>query len=227
MPHPLQLAPSLLSADFSCLRDDVARCAEAGADILHIDVMDGHFVPNITIGPLVVKALRPHSDLLFDCHHMISDPDRYVGAFADAGAQWISVHAEACTHLHRTLQDIRARGCNAGVVCNPATPLEFAKAAAEHADFILLMSVNPGFGGQRFIPSFYRRCAELRSWLDAHDCGHVRIEVDGGVTPHNAEDIVRAGADILVSGNGVFSGDLHTNMKALREAADRGRSAVV
>lgn len=227
MTHTLQLAPSLLSADFSNLRHDVQRCADAGADILHIDVMDGHFVPNITIGPLVVKALRPHSNLIFDCHLMISNPDAYIDAFADAGAQWISVHAEACTHLHRTLQHIRSRGCKAGIVCNPATPLEFATAAAEYADFILLMSVNPGFGGQEFIPSFYQRCSTLRSWLDTHDCAHVRIEVDGGVKPENAERIVRAGADILVSGNAVFTGDLHSNMKALRAAAEAGRMNVV
>ncbi|MFM2134079.1 MAG: hypothetical protein RL156_1360 [Bacteroidota bacterium] len=225
MTHPIQLAPSLLSADFSQLRHEVQRCAEAGAEILHIDVMDGHFVPNITIGPLVVKALRPHSQLIFDCHLMISNPDAYIGAFADAGAQWISVHAEACTHLHRTLQNIRSRGCKAGVVCNPATPMEFATAAAEYADFILLMSVNPGFGGQEFIPSFYRRCAELRSWLDTHGCEHVQIEVDGGVKPGNAEQIVRAGANILVSGNALFSGDLEANTKALRAAAEAGRTA--
>ena len=225
MTHPILLAPSLLSADFSRLAEDVRRCADAGAEVLHIDVMDGHFVPNITMGPPVIHALRPHSNLIFDCHLMISNPDAFIGAFADAGAQWISVHTEACTHLHRTLQSIRARGCKAGIVLNPGTPLEYAFAAAEYADFVLLMSVNPGFGGQDFIPSFLHRASRLRSWLDDHDLSHVQIEVDGGVRADNAQEIVRAGANILVSGSGVFRGDLAHNMQALRAAAAMGRTS--
>ncbi len=223
MPHPIQIAPSLLSADFSRLIDDVRRCEEAGAEILHVDVMDGHFVPNITIGPLVVQALRPHTKLILDCHLMVSRPDDYLAAFAEAGADWISVHVEVCHHLHRTLHKIRAMGCRAGIVLNPATPLDYAYSAAEYCDFILLMSVNPGFGGQQFIPSFFERAKALRGWLNTHDCSHVQIEVDGGVRADNAADIVRSGANILVSGSSVFNGNVANNIDAIRSAANSAR----
>jgi ribulose-phosphate 3-epimerase len=216
MPHPLKLAPSLLSADFANLERDVLLCETAGADILHIDVMDGHFVPNITIGPLVVRAIRTKTSLPFDCHLMIENPDNYIPAFAEAGADWISVHVEECRHLHRTLGLIHELGKRAGIVLNPATPLEFAFAAAEHCDFILLMSVNPGFGGQSFIPSFLHRCEKLRRYLDTHGLAHVEIEVDGGVKIDNAAQIYNAGANILVSGSGLFSGDLTENMRKMR-----------
>ncbi len=218
MKHPVLIAPSLLSADFAQLAAEVQRCEQLGADVLHVDVMDGHFVPNITIGPLVVKALRAHTSMPFDCHLMISNPDLYISHFAAAGANWISVHVEACPHLHRTLQLIKDCGCRAGVVLNPATPLEHAYAAAEHCDFILLMSVNPGFGGQQFISSFLHRARSLRNWLDDNGFAHVEIEVDGGVSPTNAAAIVAAGANILVSGNALFSGDMSMNMRALRLA---------
>ncbi|MBS1536820.1 MAG: ribulose-phosphate 3-epimerase [Bacteroidetes bacterium] len=216
MHHPLKLAPSLLSADFANLERDVRLCETAGADILHIDVMDGHFVPNITIGPLIVRAIRSKTSLPFDCHLMIENPDRYIPAFAEAGADWISVHVEECKHLHRTLGLIHELGKKAGIVLNPATPLEFAYSAAEHCDFILLMSVNPGFGGQSFIPSFLHRCNTLRTHLDTHGLAHVEIEVDGGVKIDNSAQIYYAGANILVSGSGLFSGDLKENMRLMR-----------
>ncbi|TAE30546.1 MAG: ribulose-phosphate 3-epimerase [Candidatus Kapaibacterium sp.] len=222
MQHPIQIAPSLLSANFARLGEDATRCKEAGADILHVDVMDGHFVPNITIGPLIVAALRPVTTLPLDCHLMIENPDRYIPAFAEAGADWISVHVETCPHLHRTLSLIREHKKRVGAVLNPITPLRYAFDAAEYCDFILLMSVNPGFGGQKFISSFLRRARELREFLDTHGLEHVEIEVDGGVVAGNAEEIVRAGANILVSGSGVFSGDVHSTIPALRAAAERG-----
>lgn len=222
--HPIQIAPSLLSANFARLEDDVRRCETGGAEILHVDVMDGHFVPNITIGPLVVEALRPVTSLVLDCHLMISHPDRYIGAFASAGADWISVHVEATKHLHRTLSLVREHGKRTGAVLNPVTPLASVFDAAEYCDFILLMSVNPGFGGQKFITSFLRRAAELREFLDTNGLERVEIEVDGGVVADNAEAIVRAGANILVSGSGVFRGNPAETIPALRKAAERGQS---
>ncbi len=216
MLHPLKIAPSLLSADFANLERDVQLCEKAGADILHIDVMDGHFVPNITIGPLIVRAIRSKTTLPFDCHLMIENPDKYIPAFAEAGADWISVHVEECTHLHRTLGLIQELGKKAGIVLNPATPLEFAFAASEYCDFILLMSVNPGFGGQSFIPTFLQRCEQLRTFLDLHGLPHIEIEVDGGVKIDNAAQIYNAGASILVSGSGLFSGDFEENMRLMR-----------
>ena len=223
MTHPIQIAPSLLSADFAYLHDEIRRCEDGGAEILHVDVMDGHFVPNITIGPLIVQAIRPHTKLILDCHLMIENPDAFVPAFAKHGADWISVHVEVCEHLNRTLSLIRDCGCRAGIVLNPATPLEFAYSAAADCDFILLMSVNPGFGGQQFISSFLDRASTLRRWLDTHDLSRVEIEVDGGVRADNAEEIVRAGANILVSGSGVFSGDVATNIRTIRAEAERAR----
>jgi ribulose-phosphate 3-epimerase len=217
--HPVQIAPSLLSANFARLEYDVKRCEAGGADILHVDVMDGHFVPNITIGPLIVAALRPVTTLPLDCHLMIENPDRYIPAFAEAGADWISVHVEACPHLHRTLSLIREHKKRVGAVLNPVTPLQSVFDAAEYCDFILLMSVNPGFGGQKFITSFLRRAAELRDFLDKNSLQHVEIEVDGGVVAGNAGEIVRAGANILVSGSGVFGGEPSATIPALRTAA--------
>lgn len=216
--HPILLAPSLLSADFVNLERDVKHCELAGADILHVDVMDGAFVPNITIGPPVVAALRRVTNLPLDCHLMIQNPDKHIAAFAEAGADWISIHVEACTHLHRTLSFIKELGKKAGIVLNPLTPLEYAYQAAEYCDFILLMSVNPGFGGQQFISSFLRRCSELRTFLDTHGLAHIPIEVDGGVKKENARAIIEAGATILVSGSGVFSGNLAENIYAIKNA---------
>ena len=224
---PIQIAPSLLSANFARLENDVRQCEAGGAEILHVDVMDGHFVPNITIGPLVVAALRPVTRLVLDCHLMIAEPDNYIEAFARAGADWISVHVEATKHLHRTLSLVREHGKRVGAVLNPATPLQSVFDAAEYCDFILLMSVNPGFGGQQFIPSFLRRAAQLRNFLDANGLERVEIEVDGGVTADNAEEIARAGATILVSGSGVFRGNPAETIPALRAAALRSRSVAV
>lgn len=215
---PLQLAPSLLSADFANLERDVRTLEAGGADVLHVDVMDGHFVPNITIGPPVVAALRAITALPLDCHLMIEQPDKYIPAFATAGADWISVHVEASPHLHRSLAFIKSFGKKAGVVLNPATPVEHCYDAAEFADFILLMSVNPGFGGQQFIPSFYRRAAKLRTFLDSNGLAHVEIEVDGGVTAANIAGVAQAGANIIVSGSGVFAGNPVDNMQAMRQA---------
>lgn len=222
MPHPIHIAPSLLSANFARLEDDVRICQQAGAEILHVDVMDGHFVPNITIGPLVVEALRPITTMTLDCHLMIENPDAYIPAFAKAGADWISVHVEASRHLHRSLALIREHGCRPGIVLNPSTPLEYAFAAAEssnNCEYILLMSVNPGFGGQKFISSFLKRAAILRHWLDSNGLAQVEIEVDGGLKADNTAEIVRAGANLLVSGSGIFSGDIAGNIAAIRKAA--------
>ncbi len=222
--HPLQIAPSLLAADFTNLRGAVEQVEQGGAEILHLDIMDGHFVPNITFGPMIVEQLRPHSAMIFDVHLMIEKPERYIPHFAKAGADWISVHVETCPHLHRVLMQIREEGKKAGVVLNPVTPLESVFPALEYCDFVLLMSVNPGFGGQKFIRNVLPRAERLRHFLDTHGLEHVEIEVDGGVIAENAEEVARAGVNLLVSGSGVFKGNIAENIRAIRTAAERSRS---
>ena len=198
------IAPSILSADFARLGEEIRDAERAGADWIHVDVMDGHFVPNLTIGPLVVQAIRPHTSLPLDVHLMIERPDSLIPAFAEAGADLISVHAEACVHLHRTIRRIRELGVKAGVVLNPATPLAALDYVLEEVDLVLLMTVNPGFGGQVFIPAVLPKIAELRRRLEERGLGHVHVEVDGGISPETAPLVARAGADVLVAGSAVF-----------------------
>jgi ribulose-phosphate 3-epimerase len=215
----IELAPSILSADFARLAEQVRRAVDGGATLLHIDVMDGHFVPNLTIGPPVVASLRKATDIPLDVHLMIEEADRYIPAFLDAGADWISVHQEACVHLHRTLEFIRQHNALAGVVLNPATPVSTLEEVLEMVDYVLIMSVNPGFGGQKFIPSALQKMRKLVAARNNQRL-NFRIEVDGGVSLQNVGDIVRAGAEILVAGNAVFgSGDPKSNAEALLKAA--------
>jgi len=215
----IELAPSILSADFARLAEQVQAAAEGGGSVIHVDVMDGHFVPNITIGPIVVRCLRKATDLPLDCHLMIENPDQYIREFAEAGADWISVHQEACRHLDRTLHLIREHGALAGVVINPATPVESLSEVLDIVDYVLVMSVNPGFGGQKFIPGAVhkiRKLAELRAQRDLS----YRIEVDGGIALDTVGEVVRAGAEILVAGNAVFGkGDPTSNAAKLLKAA--------
>jgi ribulose-phosphate 3-epimerase len=215
----IELAPSILSADFARLGEQVRAAGEGGGSVIHVDIMDGHFVPNLTLGPPVVKSLRKVTDLPLDCHLMIENPDEFIPAFADAGANWISVHQEACRHLNRTLHLIKDHGCLAGVVINPATPVEAIAEVLDIVDYVLVMSVNPGFGAQKFIPSTVhkmRQLAEIRG-----DRGlPYRIEVDGGVALDTVAEVVRAGAEILVAGNAVFgNGDPSRNARELLRAA--------
>jgi ribulose-phosphate 3-epimerase len=199
------LAPSILSADFAHLADAVAAVERGGADLIHVDVMDGHFVPNITIGPPVVKSLKRVTKLPLDVHLMITDPDKYIGAFADAGASMISVHVEVLPHLHRTIHAIKALGVQAGVVLNPSTPVVAISEVASDVDFVLVMSVNPGFGGQAFIPRSESKVTEIRALLDsAKNSG--RIEIDGGIDMHTVGRVVKAGARMLVAGSAIFGG---------------------
>ena len=204
-----RIAPSILSADFSRLGEEVRAVEQAGADVIHVDVMDGHFVPNITIGPLVVRDLRQVTKLPLDCHLMIENPDDYVGSFAKAGADMISVHVEACRHLHRTVHLIKEHGVRAGAVLNPATPAEMVLPIIEDLDFILVMSVNPGFGGQRFIEAVLPKIRRLRAVaLERHPA--LEIEIDGGIKVDNISLACRAGVDILVAGSAIFgAGDEH------------------
>ena len=200
---PVRVAPSLLAADFARLGEEVRAIEAAGADWLHLDIMDGHFVPNISFGPGLVKALRKHSSLPFDVHLMIAPADPYLAAFAEAGADWISLHPEAGPHLHRSLQTIRALGKKAGVVLNPATPVAAVETVLDLCDLVLVMSVNPGFGGQSFIRSQLAKIAALRAMIDASG-REVALQVDGGVTAETARDCIAAGADVLVAGSAVF-----------------------
>lgn len=215
----IELAPSILSADFARLGEQVHAAAKGGAHVLHLDVMDGHFVPNLTIGPPVVASLRKITDLPLDCHLMIENPDEFIPAFAEAGADWISVHQEACVHLNRTLHLIRSHGARVGVVLNPATPVDTLAEVLDIVDFVLVMSVNPGFGAQKFIPASLAKIARLAALRQARNL-EFRIEVDGGVAMNTVQDIVRAGAEILVAGNAVFgSGDPTVNAQKLLKAA--------
>ena len=205
--NPIKLAPSILAADFARLGEQVQSAITAGAAHIHVDVMDGHFVPNISIGPLVVEALRPQTQpasVLLDVHLMIEKPERYLADFAQAGADILTVHVETCPHLHRTVQLIKERGVKAGVTLNPATSAMTLSEIVREADLILIMSVNPGFGGQQFIPSSLHKIAEVRALIDRTH-SHALLEVDGGVKPDNAESILEAGADVLVAGSAVFS----------------------
>jgi ribulose-phosphate 3-epimerase len=215
----IELAPSILSADFSRLREEVCAVVEGGASVIHADVMDGHFVPNITIGPPVVASLRKAVDVVLDVHLMIENPDRYIPAFADAGADWISVHQEASVHLHRTLELIRSRGAQAGVALNPATPIETLSEVLDMLDFVVVMSVNPGFGGQKFIPSSVGKIGRLAALRNQRSAAF-RIQVDGGIGLETVSGVVRAGAEILVAGNAVFGkGDPKSSAQQLLKAA--------
>jgi ribulose-phosphate 3-epimerase len=215
----IELAPSILSADFAHLADQVAAATEGGGSVIHVDIMDGHFVPNLTLGPPVVKSLRRVTKLPLDCHLMIEDPDQFIPEFADAGADWVSVHQEVCRHLNRTLHLVRSHNLLAGVVINPATPVDTLHEVLDLVDYVLVMSVNPGFGGQKFIPGAVKKIRQLAE-IRANRRLNYRIEVDGGIALDTVGDVVRAGAEILVAGNAVF-GDGHPkeNAQKLLKAA--------
>jgi len=220
-----QIAPSILSADFSRLGEEIKAVESAGADLIHVDVMDGHYVPNITIGPGVVSSLRKTTSLPFDVHLMIEDPDRYIDAFVDAGSNIITVHAEAVTHLHRTVQYIKAKGVRAGVSLNPSTPANVIEYVLDRLDLVLLMTVNPGFGGQAFISSVIEKVRQVKALVGNRP---IDIEIDGGVTPETAPLVVGAGANVLVAGSAVFKGGTQMayaqNIRAIRDAAAKAEA---
>jgi ribulose-phosphate 3-epimerase len=215
----IKLAPSILSADFARLLEDVKKVEKAGCEYLHIDVMDGHFVPNITLGPQVVKSLRKNVNMVFDAHLMIENPDKYIKDFVDAGCDIIVVHQEACPHLHRTIQNIKSHNVKAGVALNPATPIETIKHIISDVDMILIMTVNPGFGGQTFIENMIDKIKELKNLIDSKNL-NVDIQVDGGIKPENVKCVVDAGANVIVAGSAIFnSDDILNAVKQFRENA--------
>ncbi len=215
----IKISPSILSADFARLGEELAALEAAGADYVHVDVMDGRFVPNITIGPFIVEAAKRATSLPLDVHLMIEEPERYIGEFADAGASIITVHAEATRHLHKVVQDIRQRGARAGVSINPATPVSLIKDILGDVDLVLIMSVNPGFSGQSFIPSSLEKIKETRALLDAR-ASSAELEVDGGIKAANIKEAADAGADVFVSGSGIFStGEYKKTISEMRARA--------
>lgn len=215
------LAPSILSADFARLGAEIKEVEAGGAAVIHVDVMDGHFVPNFTVGPAVTAAVRKITQLPVDCHLMIEEPDRHLEAFVRAGADMVSVHVEVASHLHRTLDAIKGLGAKAGVVLNPATPLSSLQEILAQADFVLVMSVDPGFGGQKLIPSTLRKARTLKEWIDREGLD-TRIEIDGGVTLENLDDVASTGVDTIVAGSAVFgSGDVRgTTQRIVRRLAE-------
>lgn len=219
---PLRIAPSILSADFGHLEDEVKKVTAAGADYIHVDVMDGHFVPNLTLGPMIVRAIRKATELPLDVHLMLAEPERWIERYAEAGADLIHVHAEACTHLHRVIEQIRATGKRAVVALNPATPLNVLEYVLDELSMVLVMSVNPGFGGQSFIPAVLPKVRALRSMLKERNL-NVDIEIDGGIKVDNVAQAVRAGANVVVSGSGIFeTPDYAATIRVMRSAAASG-----
>ncbi|MGE0127329.1 MAG: ribulose-phosphate 3-epimerase [Blastocatellales bacterium] len=223
----IEIAPSILSADFTRLGEQIAMVERAGASYIHVDVMDGHYVPNLTVGPFIIEWVRRATKLPIDVHLMIENPDNFIGAFARAGANMISVHPEATYHLHRTISHIQHAGCQAGVVLNPATALAMVEEVINDVDFVLLMSVNPGFGGQKFIPSSLDKLRRLRDLIRLK-FARARIEIDGGISPDNAAEVAAAGAEILVAGSAIFGADNPAEaLKKLLRAAESSGSATV
>jgi ribulose-phosphate 3-epimerase len=218
----VKIAPSILSADFARLGEQVKEAEAGGADFIHVDIMDGHFVPNMTIGPLVVRAIRPITNLPLDVHLMIERPEQLIPSFADAGADILTVHVETCPHLERTIQQIKELGVKAGVTLNPSTPLVTLQEVLPEVDLVLIMSVNPGFGGQSYWRGSTDKIARLRRMLDERELNHVELEVDGGIKVHNAAEVAAAGATVLVVGSGVYNrqASVADNIAALREQVD-------